>query len=63
MEDWEELESWHEDLSGWESFQDELERINGCQTDNSQSNDGESIPPRQENLKKFDTEHIHDSVK
>ena len=63
MEDWEELESWHEDLSGWESFQDELERINGCQTYNSQNNDGESIPPRQENPKKFDTEHIHDSVK
>lgn len=63
MEDWEELESWHEDLNGWESFQDELERINGCQTDNSQSNDSESIPLRQENLKTFDTEHIHDSVK
>ena len=52
MEDWEELESWHEDLSGWESFQDELERINGCQTDNLQNNDGESISPRQENPKK-----------
>lgn len=51
MEDWEELESWHEDLSGRESFQEELERISGCPTDNSQNNDGESIPPRQETQK------------
>ena len=29
MDDWEELESWHEDLMAWERFQDELERING----------------------------------
>lgn len=29
MDDWEELESWHEDLRAWERFQDELEKING----------------------------------
>lgn len=29
MDDWKELESWHEDLRAWERFQDELERING----------------------------------
>lgn len=29
MDDWEELESWYEDLRTWERFQDELERING----------------------------------
>ncbi len=28
MNDWEELESWHEDLRAWERFQDELEKIN-----------------------------------
>ncbi|MDD4760298.1 MAG: hypothetical protein PHU66_05725 [Bacteroidaceae bacterium] len=29
MFDKEELESWHEDLSAWERYQDELEKING----------------------------------
>lgn len=28
MNDWEESESWHEDLRAWEHFQDELEKIN-----------------------------------
>ena len=28
MNDWEESESWHEDLMAWERFQDELEKIN-----------------------------------
>lgn len=28
MDDWEDLESWHEDLMTWERFQDELEKIN-----------------------------------
>ena len=28
MDDWEEFESWHEDLMAWERFQDELEKIN-----------------------------------
>lgn len=28
MDDWEELESWHEDLRIRERFQDELEKIN-----------------------------------
>lgn len=28
MDDWEELESWYEDLRTWERFQDELEKIN-----------------------------------
>lgn len=28
MDDWEELESWHEDLRIWERFQNELEKIN-----------------------------------
>ena len=32
MDDWEEFESWHEDLMAWERFQDELERINGENT-------------------------------
>lgn len=27
MNDWEESESWHEDLRAWERFQDVLERI------------------------------------
>lgn len=29
MDEWEELESWHEDLIAWERFQDEYEKING----------------------------------
>jgi hypothetical protein len=29
MFDIEEFESWHEDLSAWERYQDELEKING----------------------------------
>lgn len=29
MNDWEESESWHEDLRAWERFHDELEKING----------------------------------
>ena len=29
MDDLEEFESWHEDFMAWESFQDELERIKG----------------------------------
>lgn len=28
MNDWEESESWHEDLRAWEHFQDVLEKIN-----------------------------------
>lgn len=32
MNDWEESESWHEDLRAWERFQDELERIKGENT-------------------------------
>ena len=32
MNDWEESESWHEDLMAWERFQDELERIKGENT-------------------------------
>ena len=32
MDDWEEFESWHEDLMAWERFQDELERIKGENT-------------------------------
>ena len=32
MDDWEESESWHEDLIAWERFQDELERIKGENT-------------------------------
>lgn len=27
MNDWEEFESWHEDLRAWERFQDELKKI------------------------------------
>ena len=29
MNDWEESESWHDDLMAWERFQDKLERIKG----------------------------------
>lgn len=32
MNDWEESESWHEDLRAWERFQDVLERIKGENT-------------------------------
>ena len=32
MDDWEEIESWHEDLMAWERFQDVLERIKGENT-------------------------------
>ena len=32
MNDWEESESWHEDLRAWEHFQDVLERIKGENT-------------------------------
>ena len=32
MNDWEESESWHDDLMAWERFQDKLERIKGENT-------------------------------
>ena len=32
MNNWEESESWHEDLRAWEHFQDVLERIKGENT-------------------------------
>ena len=32
MDDWEEFESWYEDLMAWERFQDELKRIKGENT-------------------------------
>ena len=32
MNDWEESESWHDDLMAWERFQDKLERIKETST-------------------------------
>ena len=32
MNDWEESESWYDDLMAWERFQDKLERIKGENT-------------------------------
>ena len=49
MNDWEESESWHEDLMAWERFQDELERIKGENTyDNLHDFKNKSVSLQQE---------------
>lgn len=49
MNDWEESESWHEDLRAWERFQDVLERIKGENTyDNLHDFKNKSVSLQQE---------------
>ena len=57
MNDWEESESWHEDLRAWERFQDELERIKGENTyEDLHDFEDKSLSSQQETSTQFDAE-------
>ena len=63
MNDWEEFESWCEDLRAWERFQDELERIKGENTYEDLHDFGDkSLSLQQETSTQSDAEHCNNPV-
>ncbi len=63
MNDWEESESWHEDLRAWERFQDELERIKGENTyEDLHDFEDKSLSSQQETSTQFDAERCNNPV-
>lgn len=63
MNDWEESESWHEDLRAWERFQDELERIKGENTyEDLHDFEDKSLSLQQENSTRPDAECCNNPV-
>ena len=63
MEDWEESESWCEDLRAWERFQDELERIKGENTyDGLHDFEDKSLSLQQEISTQPDAERCNNPV-
>lgn len=63
MNDWEESESWHEDLRAWERFQDVLERIKGENTyDNLHDFKNKSVSLQQETSTRPDAECCNNPV-
>ncbi len=63
MNDWEESESWHEDLRAWEHFQDVLERIKGENTyENLHDFEDKSLSSQQETSTQSDAERCNNPV-
>ena len=63
MDDWEEYESWHEDLMAWERFQDELERIKRENTyDDLYDFEDKSLSLQQETSTQSDAECCNNPV-
>ena len=63
MNDWEESESWHEDLRAWERFQDELERIKGENTyEDLHDFEDKSLSSQQETSTQLDAERCNNPV-
>ena len=63
MNDWEESESWHEDLRTWERFQDELERIKGENTyEDLHDFEDKSLSSQQETSTQSDAERCNNPV-
>ena len=63
MEDWEESESWCEDLRAWERFQDELERIKGENTyEDLHDFEDKSLSLQQETFTPPDAERCNNPV-
>ena len=63
MDDWEEFESWYEDLRAWERFQDELERINGENVyDGLLDFDDKGLSLQQETFTQSDAERCNNPV-
>ena len=63
MNDWEESESWHEDLRAWERFQDVLERIKGENTyDDLNDYEDKSLSLQQETSTQLDAERCNNPV-
>ena len=63
MNDWEESESWHEDLRTWERFQDELERIKGENTyEDLHDFEDKSLSLQQETSTQPDAERCNNPV-
>ncbi len=63
MNDWEESESWHEDLRAWERFQDVLERIKGENTyEDLHDFEDKSFSSQQETSTPSDAEHCNNPV-
>ena len=63
MNDWEESESWHEDLRAWERFQDVLERIKGENTyDGLHDFEDKSLSLQQETSTRPDAECCNNPV-
>ncbi len=63
MNDWEESESWHDDLMAWERFQDKLERINGENTyDGLHDFEDKSLSLQQETSTQPDAERCNNPV-
>lgn len=64
MNDWEESESWHDDLMAWERFQDKLERIKGENTyDGLHDFEDKSLSLQQETSTRPDAECCNNPVK
>ena len=63
MNDWEESESWHEDLRACEHFQDVLERIKGENTyENLHDFEDKSLSLQQETSTQSDAERCNNPV-
>ena len=63
MNDWEESESWHEDLRAWERFQDVLERIKGENTyEDLHDFEDKSLSSQQETSTQPDAERCNNPV-
>ncbi len=63
MNDWEESESWHEDLRAWERFQDEFERIKGENTyEDLHDFEDKSLSSQQETSTQPDAERCNNPV-
>ena len=63
MNDWEESESWHEDLRAWEHFQDVLERIKGENTyENLHDFEDKSLSSQQGTSTQPDAERCNNPV-
>ena len=63
MNDWEESESWYEDLRAWERFQDVLERIKGENTyEDLHDFEDKSLSLQQETSTQPDAERCNNPV-
>lgn len=62
MDDWEEFESWHEDLRAYERFHDELERIKEKNLRGLLDFDDKEFPLHMEISTQPDTERCNNPV-